>query len=602
MATARLRKSLQRGLVERLYRLADFLKAPRLREYAEDIAAVQLHEIDALVEQLVEKRYRDSVKARDNFMLRWPLPHHVGGYEHTQEPAITAARQAVGIWLRTNGAPDGDLRPNAWPTDVALLPATQWARDNAKGDFRNWLSDAAVSLLGGVVGKGGVMGAPATLSGAGTVGPIAAPPTLIQHGDMTPSFEDGTIAYSSQDLSGDEAQQRFNEWTGAVLIYGALQEVLRDQQRPFFSVDTGKPHSELLATFADSHARSSELPNIEFREDRGRVVLLAPKGKQVQLSLHWQHGGVGDTAVELIHQLFGARAVRHYAAILLQLTTVGDRTGDMQWNVSQHLAALDVDPKEWRHEAEKAIEQVRAFTELEVAYYSNDGNIRFRERLLTVTGEVDILQAPDKWRVGGLRLRYSPSLYAGVRKEDGSIGTNWYPASPKLPTLNDHHYPYATMTGLRLAQRFALAWKEDQTDQIRLSGVNALQLAGIKLTANNPQRAWKSLEKTLNVLKPETLHSWRWVGGEENTRDGILELTSAQWATDRTLRGVPVLSLPSAAIPTTGAELRRWREQRKLSVAGAADRLGVARATILRAEKAPNNPLTTRLKGKLASP
>jgi hypothetical protein len=240
---------------------------------------------------------------------------------------------------------------------------------------------------------------------------------------------------------------------------------------------------------------------------------------------------------------------------------------------------------------------MRAFATLELAVYDQHHQIRVRQKLISVGDELDVL-SDGAWEVRGMKLTYASCLYQGVRKIDGSAGTNWYPTPVELPAINEKQNPFATTLGVHIAIRFRRAVDEGRSD-IRLTGVNALKLAGIKLAAAHPARAWTSLRSSLDALvRIGQIKSWGWRSAED-TRDGIVEIVAADWSADRTLRGIRHEDPGRDLVPVDGAELLAWRTRHQITAEQVAFRAGVSSKTIFRAEQQPEKPLSSRLKGRL---
>ncbi|MDA2953994.1 MAG: hypothetical protein O2976_05215 [Actinomycetota bacterium] len=587
-------------LIARLHRLAAFFvetsretsadrpyfyteaSAALLLEQAPRIAEIQRGEILDAVATFVPKQQWAAVLSRDVLTARWPVSEAVKAMVPSVVEALTA-------WNMYHWTPPGDLAPGAFPAEVALLPATEWAMKKATGPFKAWLAFAATSLK---VGIGYQARYPGTTLQRGNV---------FHHGrgwvspDTFPMEYASGIVVETDDTFDQPALDLWDQWTMAVLNYQAVHDVERDRGRPFIAVDASAPHVAFLdglATALQPVLRGR--PTLNRRHAIGRVELLAP-GHIVQLSLALDMGAISERVTTLIYTVLGPRALRHYAALLTRLTTDGHRSGTVAWDVEAHLHTMGVKPEEYRHERKDAIETMRAFSQLEVAVYDQEHQVRLRQKLVTVGDERDIKDQNGAWETRGLELRYAPALYAGVRRLNGRQGRNFYPAPTGLSRVNEKTYPFAVAFGLKIAARFRMAVNE-RKDFIRLSGLNALKDAGIVLSAIHPARAWTSLRKNLDKLvEVGSLKMWRWTS-HPDTKEGVVELIAPEWSTDRLLRGIAYVEPAADAVPATGAELAAWRTRQQLTADQAAALLGCHRNTIRNAERDPGQALTTRLR------
>ena len=388
----------------------------------------------------------------------------------------------------------------------------------------------------------------------------------------------------------------WHAWIQAVVVHQAVSSVEVDQKRPFFAVDASAPHTSFWGGITEtlqphlSGTMKATMPRV------GRMELLAP-GRIVQLSLDLGDASMRESVQKLVYQILGARAARHMAALERRLTTDGQRSGSVAWDVEAHLHAMGVRPEDYRHHRADAIATMRAFATLELAVYDQHHQIRVRQKLISVGDELDVF-ADGAWEVRGMKLTYATALYEGVRGIDGKAGRNWYPAPVELPTINEKLFPFGTTLGMAITSRFQKAVNEGRS-YFRLTGVNALKLAGIKLAAVHPARAWTSLRSSLDELvRIGQLKRWSWRSAED-TRDGILEIVAADWSADRTLRGIRYEDPARGLAPGNGAELLAWRTRHQLTAEQVAFRAGVSSKTIFRAEQQPTKPLSSRLKGRL---
>ena len=560
--------------------------AATVREQAPRIAELQRNQIIGTVSEFVPKPQRAAVLSRDVLTARWPVSAEV-------KAAIPGLEEALAPWAAFGRLAPGDLVPGTFPADVALLPASEWAHKRATpGRFKAWLGFVVQSLRGGI----GQDSRPRRrrLHGYGWV-------TTENIDPRTILAAISGITVETDDTFGTPAHDMWDEWTMAVLIYQAVDGVERDRGRGFFAVDASAPHVALWEGIAATIQPSlTESLSVRQRENRvtgvGKVELLAP-GRIVQLSLDLDTGSVRENVQRLIYEVVGPRAARHHVALEARLTTDGHRTGSVAWDVDAHLDTMGIRPEEFRHHRAEAIAAVKALAKLEVAIYDQNHQIRVRQPIVAVTAELDV-QSDEGWQVRELILKYAPALYEGVRQLNGRPGRNWYPSPLALPTVNENRFPYAQSFGIILATRFRRA-VDEKKDYVRLSGINALKAAGIKLSAKHPERAWTSLSQTLAVLvEIGSIKSWRWTSGPD-TVQGVLEILAPDWSSDRALRGIRFKEPTAGEVPANGAELLAWRTRHRLTIEQAAARVGVSSRTILRAEQQPTKGLTNRLRARL---
>lgn len=583
-------------LSARLHRLVEFLTATSRRlidwpvpftgddaaqviAHAPRIVEVQRQQILAAVASLVPTPLAGAVLSRDVLTNRWPF-----------DDALTASVPGVGAmvtaWRSHRHTPPGDIAPGTFPADVALLGATEWAHERASGRLKSWLGFTVRSLRDGL-GQGSKPLADRYLHGYGWA---------TQDSDRGPLPVFWPVV-ATDDSFATPALDMWHKWIQAVLVHQAVRSVEVDQARPFFAVDASAPHAsfwggitEALQPHLSGTITMKALPRV------GRMELLAP-GRIVQLSLDLGDASMRESVGKLVYQILGPKAARHMAALERRLTTDGQRSGSVVWDVEAHMHAMGVRPEDYRHHRADAIATMRAFATLELAVYDEHHQIRVRQKLVSVGDELDVF-ADGVWEVRGMKLTYAPALYEGVRRLDGSAGRNWYPGPVELPTISEKRFPFAVALGIGIATRLRMAVHENRS-YIRLTGVNALTLAGIKLAAVHPARAWTSLRSSLDELvRIGQLKSWAWRSAED-TRDGIVEIVAADWSADRTLRGIRHEDPGRGLVPSTGSELRAWRKRHQLTAEELAASLGVVAKTIFRAEQTPTKPLSSRLKGRL---
>src|SRR5690606_4505334 len=187
-----------------------------------------------------------------------------------------------------------------------------------------------------------------------------------------------------------------------------------------------------------------------------RLELLSPDKGAIQLTLPW--GGSRSLLEELavaLREWRGPEGLRHWAAIQRLLTVEGGRTGLVRWTVDDHLEALGV-PQAKRSEKKnraKAARLVELMTKLELQVISPDGK-KWKSWPLLLVAEKSGQIKGSKWTLDGMILKIHPLLYRGVRKENGEIGSNWFPVPAELAQIDHNRFRYAIPLGLLIAARW----------------------------------------------------------------------------------------------------------------------------------------------------
>lgn len=391
-------------------------------------------------------------------------------------------------------------------------------------------------------------------------------------------------------------------FVGPAWLYRAAQSVEQDRARKAIAIDAGRPHHDLLMGWRDIPKSHSHKKHAFEVSSNDQVELFGP-GLSVQLHLDLDEDGTATAAViRVLRDMRGWRALRHWAALLRLLSVEGHRRGWVRWTLDAHLDAMNIPAANRRNATvrQNAIQQVEAFTQLELVVFSSDGTERERRPLVLIGSRFDKLQG-STWELNGLELAMNPLLYSGVREDTGQLGSNWHPAPVELAHVDEGRHPYTLALGLILPTRWRLAANEGR-DHITLSGGNVLKLAGIPYSRADPAKAWRRLDRDLGELKKiGGLGRFEWQSAPR-TLAGMISLWPAEWASDRTQHGVRPIEPPPGESVLTGADLKTWRATRGLSQAVAATQLGVSRWTVIRAERAPEHPLTTNLAKKIRTP
>lgn len=497
---------------------------------------------------------RAAVLARGTWLVRWPWPD-----TRTAAPLVALLRclQPPPPWERGYALAG---MGSAWPGEAAPLEVARWSREALErlapgfGDD-NLESADRVGLFGGL------------------------------------TVRDGT------------EEHRYPA-AGLALLYLADREVAEGLNRAAVAIDAGKDHHTMLTGWRSvardgmrHRAAAADLPTTA-----DRVELLVP-GHPVQLVLPMAElEGLSASAVRVLREVRGAKGLRNWCALQRLFSVEGGRLGWVRWTLDEHLTAMGygkstrLDPAR----CAEAAAEVELLTRMELVVYDAAGTERRRSPLLLV-GERHERIAGSAWQLEGLELRINELLYAGVRNiGTGKVGTNWFPVPVELAQIDHVRHGYAHALGMLLAMRFR--WDAgDGRGSTRLSGRTLLDLAGIRYTSRRAVPAWNALRRDLDKLEQIGMLAPTWWDGEPWTLDGVCVLSPAAWIEDRTSRQLRAEELPPVDLPRTGAELREWREARGWSRRETAKRLGVAAATVDKAEAKPDRALGSKVAGALAS-
>lgn len=568
--TARYERLLQALRPERLGPEADpdavagtWAAADRGREL---LVATSVRELEFAAAAFVQKKLQEAALARQTLVIdRWPRP------DPASSPAAAALDRLV-AWapelpgaepLPPRAAPEIGpwIQLRAWPVDAAPLEVARWARE-------------ALDRL---------------LPERGT--------------QLVADVEDGRIP-AEWLVDGLRVPA-----AGLAMLFLAEQEVRTGLSRKSMAIDASKTHHDLVGGMRDwpKDGRRHRGAGMESRIVRDgdtieRIELLAP-GSAVQLHLPIvEMEGMQDSAVEALRRLRGSKGLRHWAALQRLFSVEGGRSGKLRWFLDEHLEALGYDERQRRDPAVRAeaAREVEALAGLELAIYTRGGVLRERRRLLLETGRFERRDGA-RWKLDGIEFQFNERVYGGVRESTGEIGRNWMPAPVEIAQVDHVRFPYAHALGLLLAIRFR--WRLNEAEErLELTGERLLRLSGIPYEARRAERAWTRLQKSLDELtRVGQLASYTWVSPDEAwTLPGVCVLTSAQWLVDRAARGVLPEERPvDPDRPTTGTELRTWRERRGWSQRETAKRLKITQPALSQAEAKGDLPLGPRIEAAL---
>jgi DNA-binding XRE family transcriptional regulator len=405
-------------------------------------------------------------------------------------------------------------------------------------------------------------------------------------------------------------------WMRAVLLYVAhvvsvAKRVELDRAKEAMAIDASREHNELLTGVRDikkdrvKHTGARGIDRIRGKEGApDRYEIVAPEGGMMQLSLPIAGECLSEAMAKAIREWRGWEGLRHYSAMLRLLSVEGSRTGKVRWTMVRHLDALGVSDDSRSDPAylERVGREVELMTRLELAVYAPNGQLRMRQALFTPSRKFDRLHG-STWSLDGMELEIHPLLYSGVRDTDsGELGSNWYPQTAALPTVDHVRYPHTYPLGLILPIRWGWDWKKGR-DHTRLGGGELLRLAGIPYSSRRAADAWTKLKKNLAELeRVGGIGRIEWEG-EPWSLSGFAMLYPPQWARERTVHQIRPIEIKALAfaVPMTGTELAEWRKSLDLTQAAAAERLGVSERTIRNAEKGMGRKLGPSLTRAFAS-
>lgn len=394
----------------------------------------------------------------------------------------------------------------------------------------------------------------------------------------------------------------------AALVAWAEKDIAECRRRQFIAVDAGPAHRFVLDAMAQSAGAATDVNGIVRR--RGDVELREPSdddvrngyvvifgSAEVQLSIPFD-GSYGPDVIDGIRRAVGPEGPRHWAAIQHLATQRGARSGRFVWTTDDHMRVMKYSADHMRDAEVRArvVSAVVALSRLELTVYRRGGQ-RISRRLLQPIERAEQRGPDGRWTVEGLTLEIHPLVYNGVRDASGELGTNWFPASPDLPSLHHVNYPHAITAGLRLSQRFRWRFGEDGASFIDLSGGNALALFGIASARTHHKcRAWQTFDanvRALQGLPTPGVGKVEWLRGP-HTIEGVVRLHAARWQVDRVHDGIAPIEAPRTLGINSGAELRAWRDAQNIGQTDMARALGVSERTLRTAEQSEALPRSVR--------
>jgi DNA-binding XRE family transcriptional regulator len=396
--------------------------------------------------------------------------------------------------------------------------------------------------------------------------------------------------------------------------YGVLHAAYQDQRAGLAQedswLDCSRQHEAVLHAVERTRTdrarikkKANELP-AQF-EKKYRFTLYE-RGKQTQIRLNFGDCDGQAALVEALAQMKGNQ-ICHWLAFLKQAQRSKGQT--FAWDLREHQQNLG-QKASWLRDKRSREDTLRgavALLRLELECTTTiDGQEKgFRGPLIVTSGEFFTREEEviEDGRDDGIKVTHVVSeirdgyfakinsvLFRGAW-DDGKPGRLRFPVSPGLPACK----PSAAALGAILAIR----WHHDlfgrqPKDHVALSGQKALELCGIgeKYRRNDPSKAWASLYRSLKELqKARHLGEWDWSSRPEQL-DGVLRFFPHPDLLDKTVLELHPIPPP----PSTGAELKSWRQDRKMAQDEAAKFLGVGLNTVNRAEKSPDKRLSRAFK------
>lgn len=524
------------------------LSCPPDRPLDELIEALA-REIQDHVRALIPEPLRAAVLARPEVASEWPIP---------------------GTW-------HGYSADSSWPLEAAPGPVIRWASDRLDLQrFSNMSADG--QQVAGPLLKGDE-----TVSALEAAAQIAV--VLSERGIHFAG------AFGPPGLRG------------AAVLYLAERAVLADREAPWFAVDAGKTHHRLVVGMSKLPSDPRVQIDAEAVAGNQYRIELLPRGEKgkPQLALLVSQG-LHEAALLALRRI-GRDGIRNWAALLVLLSVDGGRRGWVRWTLDAHMNALGYSERAKRDPKVRAAvaHQIELWTQLELVTYSDDGKERTRAPLLHVGNRYERVSGSE-WGLEGMELRINELLYTGVRDpKTGKLGLHWFPGPTELAQVNHKRFPYATGLGLVLLMRWRWALSEGR-DHLVLQGHNLLNLAGISFQEGHPGRAWATLARELEELRRiRVLDRYEWTDGGPN-RGSMCRLYPAPGLLDLAGRRIePAEERPPVAVPLTGNELRRWRQDRALSQRVLSARLGVSQSLVSRAELCGDESLPGRVLDALRS-
>lgn len=533
---------------------------------AGELAEVVVRRVVALAEALLhEAPLRRAVLDRPTLAERWPLEVHAA-------PLDSPEARHIDLLLVVE-ARDGS--PWRWPANVA--PATLAAALRATGD-----SDAV--LVADALLQRGL----SYIDG--------------DRARRTGSDDDPSSSQSSPDLA--RARLKWPVMPCAVLMSVAIE--VRAEAAAYRGTPIPATRPARAAMAAVSRGPSGPWSDLHQRPKEAALsVELVWDGKPnpFQLALAFPEDFAAQLVGGILREL-QADGLRDYL-LLHRMAAEQGRTGLIRWTWREHRERTAYD----RRVQSKNVLDAEACAAVTARLFRLKGaelreSIRRGDRVawrrIGPFGLIDIpagLTADDALELAPIKL--NPELYAGAATDS---------ARPHFTLLPDAAF---TLAGdrFRLAALLVLAMRDARDDggTVRLSTAKLWEYMNLRGGEKSlPRHRWSRVDAALAtaldaLATAKVIGSWSREGNGPPDPQAIYRIDPRSEWRDLVVHGVPPSLPPSlASTPRTGAELRAWRDARRLTQAAAAAALGVGVATVKRAEAADSEPLGPALMRALA--
>lgn len=526
-----------------------------IREGRETLLADSLRLLEGLIQMMVEPELHRATLARKEVFERWVWPEgsRPGSLFHRLERRLNRGRALENT--------------RSWPEDLHPASFLQWQLGR--------LLEASRKFYPGPKGPAGPLGG------------------------------GGLEAYHSikallQTVLQDEVSQLIPHSWHYMAIHEGWRAVNHDRRRPMTALPAKKGPVEFVEGLGDAAWRvSSKLRGIDHPIIFGKVELFArTAGRRIQVAVPLSEDGLPLGTADALEQICGPEGLRHWVAMLTMLTSDG-MDGRLRWSLDRHLEVVGYSPESRRNPElrQRVATIVEDFTRLELVVYDNDGKERDRGPLFHVDRSREPI-AEEDGGLEGLFLRINPGLYDGVYQGEpgsGRRGQYWWPAPADLAKIDHVRFPAAYSLGLKLSHR--LRWTlGNEREALKIGTEGLIRAMGcVEAPPSADTEARKEilfrLERTLEeLLRIGIMGRIEWVDGAPGAWGSMARIYPTPGQLDRVVHGVRPLTWqgekprPGQSPPLTGDELREWRRKARLTQAQAAERFGVERKAVVRAE------------------
>jgi hypothetical protein len=562
-----------------------------VRAEAEAIVQAAVLDVESLVSMFVPADVRTAVLSRDGLLDRWPWPI----WSLPLRTAVSLDALLAGVEVAT--AP-----PRPWMGSDKLIRTTSVAKALAHARLE---PPPAVALLDVLTWSQKKLAAHAEEGPEAVKEEVARASSLTTAANRVGFALRGANSTRAFMLRAPDAEhlRRVDPWTLG-LMYEAVRDVERGARLPGLVLSADGASRSMLEGMV--HLPKDTRQEWEVVPSGGYYELAVPgEAEQYVLTLPGVH--MSEAMQAAIRTLRGPKGVRHWLAFHVGFTGLGRRSGELRWTVEDHLDALQVPLRQRRRSelVEECLGMAELFLHMELLRRPTARSRDFHRAPIFHVRNWNGRENAGRLRLDGVNFGINEWLYRGARKESGELGENFAWAPAELAGIDHVRHPYAVTLGPVLAIRWRLAYAEDGRDFLRVSGENVLRAAGAAkgYKARDPGRTWKAIVRDLEELqRRNALGAFEWDGAPGLRSNLVFHMPTLM--RDRMLHGVRPVE--SAAPPSTGEELRAWREGRGLSQAQLAALLDVVVSTVSRAERRSAERLPTpfreALRRALASP